>query len=485
MKLYFAGSEVSDHRKLLTELGVTDVSLSYVKLASRIKFARPWLIADHYAPDQHVYLDSGGYSFNKEGSELTEDDAMEMASKYMAFVVQNIDRIEMVSEFDALILGPDWLKAMREDFWNDAAPGKFLPIWHEESGHDELEELASSYSRIGILAKDIDDKMLPLLRDIVGRYGTSLHGVSMTKMDVMAWDVWDSVGSTSWLSPSKYGETHIWLPNNELKWYPNKYKQQCRSRHRAWFTQNGFNAQAIIDDNRREVLRLSVWSWQQYVAHLNARVVNRPVAHAQENNGERLPDAIDNPPEGVGNEHLLPAVREELKIIPVMGVHITDDDDEEGENEPLLGLQDASLMQCDNCYIRDLCPERRDGASCAYKIPIQVTSKRQMRSLQDTLIAMQTQRVMMMRMIEQFKGGYADANTSSEMDRLQRMIKHKWEAEKSGFRLTIETDSASKDGILSNLLGTDISDAVSAFPEPRDAQEAMQDMGIVDADVVE
>jgi hypothetical protein len=92
---------------------------------------------------------------------------------------------------------------------------------------------------------------------------------------------------------------------------------------------------------------------------------------------------------------------------------------------------------------------------------------------------------MMMRMIEQFKGGYADANTSSEMDRLQRMIKHKWEAEKSGFRLTIETDSASKDGILSNLLGTDISDAVSAFPEPRDAQEAMQDMGIVDADVVE
>ena len=141
-------------------------------------------------------------------------------------------------------------------------------------------------------------------------------------------------------------------------------------------------------------------------------------------------------------------------------------------------------MRCSNCYIRDLCPEFREGASCAYKIPVQVTSKRQMRSLQDTLIAMQTQRVMVMRMIEQVKGGYADANTSAELDRLQRMIKHKWEAEKSGFRLTIEADGTAKDGILTNLLGTDVGDQMTTLEEPVDAKEAMQDMNIFDADVV-
>jgi hypothetical protein len=70
------------------------------------------------------------------------------------------------------------------------------------------------------------------------------------------------------------------------------------------------------------------------------------------------------------------------------------------------------------------------------------------------------------------------------LDRLQRMIKHKWEAEKSGFRLTIEADGASKDGILSNLLGTDVGDEMSAFPEPRDAGDAMREMDIQDAEIV-
>lgn len=479
MRLYLGGSEVSDHRHHLTEWGVTDVSLSYAKLAARVKFARPWLLEDHYAPEQHIFLDSGAYSFNREGSELTEDDAMELATGYMAFVVQNVDRAQLVSEFDALSLGPDWLAAMREDFYDELPQDKFLPIWHDETGYDELEALASRYERVGIFAKDINDKMLPQLRDLVNRHGTKLHGVSMTKMDVMRWDVWDSVGSTSWLSPSKYGETHIWLPNNELKWYPNKYKAQCRSRHRSWIEQNGFDAQAILDDDPKEVLRLSVWSWQQYVAALNSRVSN-PTGNTDSGNGELLPGAVGDP---AGNTVNVPAVREPRGevLIPVIGIHQADD--EEGE-EPLLGVQDASLMQCDNCYVRDLCPEVKAGASCAYKIPVQVTSKRQMRALQDTLISMQTQRVMMMRMIEQFKGGYADANTSSEMDRLQRMIKHKWESEKAGFRLTIEADGTAKDGILSNLLGSDVGDEVTALEEPRNADDAMRDMDIVEADVI-
>jgi len=482
LKLWLAGAEVSDHRKLLNEWNVRTVSMSYVGLARRVKFARPWTIEDHFNPDTEVFLDSGAYTVNT--GDMPEEELYELAAGYMSFVIKNIDRVSLVSEFDALSLGPDWLAAMREDFWNELPQDKFLPIWHYESGLDELEALASKYPRVGILDKSIDDKMLPMLRDLVNRHGTKLHGVSMTKMDVMAWDVWDSVGSTSWLSPSKYGETHIWLPNNELKWYPVKYKAQCRSRHRAWFEQNGFDAQAILNDEPKEVLRLSVWSWQQFVASLNARRVGYPSPASISADSETLPGGLDNPGSSEENGNLLPAVPEPRgrTLIPVMGIHT--EEGEEGDTEPLLAVQDAQLMRCSNCYIRDLCPEFREGASCAYKIPVQVTSKRQMRSLQDTLIAMQTQRVMVMRMIEQVKGGYADANTSAELDRLQRMIKHKWEAEKSGFRLTIEADGTAKDGILTNLLGTDVGDQMTTLEEPVDAKEAMQDMNIFDADVV-
>lgn len=494
--LYLGGTEVSDHRKMLNELGVTHVSLSYAKLAARVKFAKPWLLAEHYADEQHIFLDSGAYSFNKSDSTLTEDDAMELAASYMSFVVQNLDRIELVSEFDAQALGRDWLNAMREDFWDEIPGEKFLPIWHAESGRDDLESLASKYPRVGIFAKDIDDKMLPMLRDIVQRHGTKLHGVAMTKIEIMAWDVWDSFGSNSWLSPSQYGDTIVWLPNNELKRYPMKYKAQCRSRHRAWFEQNEFDAQAIIDDDRKEVLRLSVWSWRQYIGHLNARKVlhpfggvNNPAENVTDENSEQGSGTLDNLPAGVENEHLLPAVREprEIKLIPVMAVHTsgTDEDGNEVETEALLGTNDTSLMQCDTCYVRDVCPEVRAGASCAYSIPVEVTSKRQMRALQDTLISLQTKRVMTMTMMEQVKGGYADANTSAELDRLQRMIKHKWEAEKSGFRLTIEADGQAKDGILSNLLGRDVGDDVNPLPEPQWADDAMRNMDIRDIEIVE
>lgn len=491
MKLYLGGTEVSDHRKMLTEQGVMFVSLSYAKLAARVKFAKPWLLSEHYAEDQSIFLDSGAYTFNKEGSDLTEDDAMELATNYMSFVVQNLDRISLVSEFDALMLGRDWLNAMREDFWDELGD-KFLPIWHAESGRDDLEALASKYSRVGIYAKEIDDKMLPMLRDIVQRHGTKLHGVSMTKIDVMAWEVWDSVGSNSWISPSQYGDTIVWMPNNELKRYPMRYKDQCRSRNRAWFEQNGFDAQAIIDDDRKEVLRLSVWSWQHYIDYLNHRKLLTPFGslnHPAGNDNPQFAEGgitpLDHPLPGVENEHLLPAVREprEIKLIPVMAVHSAETED--GESENLLATNNTSLMQCNNCYIRDLCPEMKPDASCAYSIPVEVTSKRQMRALQDTLISLQTKRVMTMSLMEQVKGGYADANVGVELDRLQRMIKHKWEAEKSGFRLTIEADGPAKDGILSNLLGRDVGDTMSEMDEPIDAQEAMENMNIIDAEVVE
>lgn len=505
MDLFFGGAEKPEWRKVLSENGVKTVSMSFTGLASKIKNTQSWSIADHFADDVSVLLDSGAYSFNKASSEKTEDEAMDLASKYMAFVAANIEAIDLVTEFDCDMLGPDWLTAMREDFWDEIPEDKFMPVWHETTGRDNLNYLSQKYKNVGILAPEITETLLPILRDMKDRHGVRIYGISMSKLHIMEWPVWDGTTSISWLSPSKYGETHVFQPNNELKWYPKDKKEQARSRWSSWFEQNGFDAQAIKDDTRTEVIRLTVWSWVQYVSHLNTRAawgttptadvfdpfasggsLNTPNTEPAEQNSESHLPALTNPSPESRHDALVPVAspRAERKLLPVISVTEVQGElgGAEGGSESVVGAVSQNLMRCNNCYIKDVCPEAKPDAECAYNIPVEVTSKRQMRAVQDTLISIQAQRVFMMRMVEQVKGGYADQNLSAEIDRLSRMIKTKAEIEKNGFKITIEQNGEGDQGVLSKLLGKDVGDQATELDTPYSAEQVME---LYDAEVVE
>ena len=481
--LFYAGCENSEWRSLLAELGVTNVSLSYVGLSKRVKFARPWTIADHFSAETHVLLDAGGYSFNKADAEVTEEEAMDMATRYMAFVTENIDHVDLVTEFDANILGRDWLQAMREDYY-DGIGDKFVPVWMADHGRDELHRTASRYSHIGVLSTALDVSAAPLLNDCITRFGVKLHGLGMTSTELIGAVRWDSVGSTSYLSPSIYGDTILWT-GHELKRYPKKYKEQSRKRHRSYIEDQGFDADLILADDRKEVLRLSVWSWQQYIDSLEhrrvldpfGRGVTNPSGSPEDETGERALDDVDNPRVPSGNDLLLPAVprSRELKSLPIVGITTTTTTNEAGDevDEPVMSTTRKSLLVCSNCEIRDVCPEFSPGSECAFEFPAYVSTKNQMRALQDFLIELQTQRVLRMSMIEQLKGGYADANLSAEEDRLQRMINAKRDAEKQGFSLHIEATGNGEAGAISRIFGRSVGDASTALPAPISVEQVM------------
>jgi hypothetical protein len=467
-------------------MGVSHVSMSYVGLSKRLKLARPWSIADHFPEDTHVLLDAGAYSFNRaprEGEEpLTEEAAMELATNYMSFVTANIDRVDAVTEFDCLSLGKDWLKSMRRDFYDDLPEDKFIPIWH--GGRVELEELAARYDRIGILRADISDNSVPLLNATMTQYDVKLHALGMTKPDMIEAVKWDSVGSLSWIDPSMNGSTIIWA-QNKLHWYPKKFKDQARKRHRSYIEQQGFDVEKIIADDRKEVLRLSVWSWQQYMDSIGGDRVTPHTSWAPGQNGERGSSAVD-PQGGEGRTpRLLPAVpeRRSQKLLPVIGV--TSAPDEEGrENgaEGLVGASPKSMMRCDTCVIRDVCPEFRPNAECAYELPVDLTSKRQLTHAFDTILSLQFQRIARMTMIEQLQGGYADANLSAEMDRFTRMTKVKLDAEKQGISINIEGTGDAGTGAISRLFGRDVGDAATALPAPVHTAEILSvEATVVDA----
>src|SRR5262249_28206897 len=163
---------------------------------------------------------------------------------------------------------------------------------------------------------------------------------AMTQKEAMAGLPWDSVGSTSWLAPGQWGETHIWV-GNELKRYPVKYKESSRKRHRTAITDAGFDAVAIARDatdegtseDRTELLRLSLWSWSQFVDHIN----------------ERAESVADEPERTVrGAPREVELVRRDKVLLPVLALSTATV--EEGTEEPQVESTATNLMRCNNCY---------------------------------------------------------------------------------------------------------------------------------------
>lgn len=478
MQLFFGGTEQRGWRTLLQREGVEHVSLSYIGLRRRRKDPMTFSIAQEY-PGQRVYLDSGAYTLNKADSTVTLEEAEEIHADYLDFVMANLPAIEFASEFDASILGVNHIAGTRMEFWHGPElEGKWMPVWHSEYGTRELEDMAGTYDRVGVLQGDTSADLTPLLRKLSGR--TRLHGVAMTQMDAMAEIPWASVGSTSWLSPTQYGDTFVWT-GRELKRYPKKYKERSRKQHRTWLQDQGFDVEKIEADDNAELLRLSVWSWQNFAASLDqGRAVTISALDPFRQNPEQDPEEVDTPVPQVRNAELIP--RPERKLLPVLGMNFQTRTDADGNEirEPHLTTPGSGLLQCSNCFVREKCPEARPGEECAYDIPAQVRTGSQLSALQDWLIETQTQRVAYMRLVEQLEGGYSDANLTTEMLHLQRMIRAKQESQKDGFSIKIEASgNPARAGMIANIFGSDVTGRMGALPAAADSSD------IIEATIVE
>jgi hypothetical protein len=485
MRLYFGGAEIPTHRKWLEAAGIKDVYLSYIGLSRRVKFARPWIIDEKFPKSMNIMLDAGAYSVNKEGAEHDLDELAAIATGYESFVALNHERLDSFTEFDALPLGLDWIKARRDDFWHDY-DSKFMPVWHSEYGLDELQSMAARYKRIGILQTSLGDRDLaPVLNMLAAKRGVLLHGLAMTKQDVMREVSWDSVGSTRWIAPMQYGDTFVWT-GRELKSYPKAYKEQSRKRHRTLFTSNGFDAEKIALDDSAEVAKLSLWSWQQFLEDVNkhakpklsAVVVPFPVPPSY-TTGEATPPVDNDPAATVQVQE--PARARERQMLPGIGL-----EKPEGREGLELSVRGDNMRECNTCFMATRnCPGYEAGAQCLYEFPIVVRGAAQVKAVEDGLIEMQTQRVMFMRMIEDKEGGYADPNLSNEMDRLSRMIKNQRDgmAEKRTLFMQ-ETNRPGELGLLNRMFGNEVAEA-QQIEAVSVVDDMIRESEIVDAELVE
>lgn len=458
------GAEPKAWQTLLHEAGVTHVGTSYWSLRKRMSKAGVDLTDWGF---ESVQLDSGGNAANRTPDALTASGWADYADEYLRFALEHADQVSMVTEFDCLTLGEDWIKSQRGRY---ALLGdKFCPVWHpEHGGIVSLNNLGNEYGRVAISGHDIGNdngRSLSPHLNALARDGVELHGISMTKPTVLRNVHFTTASSTSWLSPRMFGDTIVWV-GNDLKRYPKSMKTQGRARHEALFTAAGFDAEKIAADDADEITRLALWSWKQQEEAIRA-------SWGEQSNSHPLPTetAVTSDTVGaVGKDVVASAdaqvvliplqqrAESEMKPFPVFNTvdqETVDPVTQEVTLTPLLEVRGTSSRRCDSCIISAKCPEFKENSTCAYSMPVVVRTKEQKRALVDGLMAMQAQRVQFMRLTEELNGSYADPNLSLEVDRLMKIMSTQAELEdgRDFFKVSIEGRSTPGGGVLSQLFG--------------------------------
>jgi hypothetical protein len=436
-QLYFTGAEQKGWQRLLLGEGVRNLGISFTYFYRKVKKTN-WRLPEDFPTGTSVLLDSGAFGANKNPGQLDPAGWRAYEEAYMEFVDDNLDQLDIVAEFDLQALGYDHIKGMRESFW-DGIGEKFMPVWHPSYGMDELERLARRYDRVAVPGSALQElSYLGGRINTLGRqWETKFHGMALTRPEVLRNVHFATAASTSWISPSKYGDTQV-FDGQQLKRYPRKYKDQARKRHKMLFGKAGFDADKILHDDPVEVTRFTVWSWQRFAEGLAKHRGLTP--HAEELPApSAVGEVVPVDPRGV-------AVRAGgAQPLPVL-------DFDASEN--LASLAPAvTVRTCNNCYVASNCPEYRPEAACAFKIPVSLRSREEMMTALYSVVEMQLQRVMFGRYTEELEGGYADPNLSGEMDRLMRLVKELKEIEDTRDTIRQVTEIKAGVGVLSRIFG--------------------------------
>lgn len=498
LSLYMGGAEINAFGQLLQHMGVDTVAISYMGLRRRIRHMDKVNLAERFSPHTRILLDSGCHTLNSSPDAKYSDDELKgIATEYQQFVQRHHDRIECYTEFDALQLGKDWIRTGR------TGDEKLIPVWHEEDGIDALNDLAENYHRVGVTGTALGDRDLTPVLQRITRTNTALYGLGMTKPEQMAAIDWTGVTSTSWLSPVKFRDLIVWT-GSELKRYPKKNREQGKKRHRTYFRDIGINTDHIDTDDSDELLKLSIWSWQQQINTINKQPAAKQLATkardaGESGNAENTTGETANT-RSAAHHHTNPETAPTRRTKrPVPGWHMEEQEethtDPDGTRRrrslPLVRTSSDSVLQCSGCYLAGKCPAFEPGAECVYDMPVEIRTRDQLAAVQAALLEMQVRRVMMMQLAEQVEGGYSDPNLSSEIDRANRMIKSKQEAEIEGFQISIKASQqanqqAAGAGVLSRLFGREASEPARELPAPVETKSVAEQMGmgIEDAEII-
>lgn len=459
MKIIYLGAEVPSNRLLLGQAGARAVGVSYWRLTKRgLPKTKKYLLKNYFDDDMEILLHPGLPKTQK----LERTELEEFAANYEEFVVENIDRITWFTEIHHPEVGPDFVRDQRETVWAAMPPAKFLPQWAPETGSRGLQEMAVKYLDIMIPGEAIEDAvwLTRLTKQLSTADGTRFHAMGTARPDNLRQITVETASTLSWLSPMTRGETIVW-DGTRLVRYPKSMKDQARPRHKAVYEKAGLDFDKIVSDDVQEVCKLAVWSFDQLETRLTVMSGSNIYDSFEDPAGDDYEENLPALSDRLGSEmrKIEPRNPAEMVNLPVFGFDRKTiiEKDEAGndvlKDVPVVQTRDGSLRQCDTCFVAANCPAFKPQNTCAFKLPVEVKTKEQLKSLINAIIEMQGQRVAFMRFAEEMNGGYADPNVSQEIDRLFKLIKTTKELDDSRefIRMTVERQGSA--GVLSQIFG--------------------------------
>ncbi|MEW1675624.1 hypothetical protein AB0O47_20625 [Streptomyces noursei] len=488
MKLYLAGCEIPAYRGLLALEGYPTVALSYWGLRRRTKFTKPYDLAEKFVDAPEILIDSGCHSINaKPNSDLTDAELLDIAGHYYdVFIFDNLSRLSYFVEFDAHQLGHEWIREQRQRL--EPLRDKAIVVWNPETGREGLELLCDEWANVGITQAGTDRlDGAHLLPQLAKTTDTKLFGLGMTKTAALEHGHWYGAASTSWISPSQFGDTIVWA-GKELHRYPRRYKDMARARHKHAIADAGFDAEAVIADDPTEVLRLSVWSWRQFTDHINGSTgVTAPGNTHTDENVDPAPEAVDRLPQQARHAGVTPAVATPREKIPFPGLAVVQETAQDGTGgRPVLKTVDPGVRICDRCYLSSSCPAAQPGSACAFSLPVEIRTKDQRADVAAALLEMQAGRVFGLRFAEELEGGITNPVLSGELDRFNKMLRTVEDMEENSVSVRITaTQKGAETGLISRLFGRDEGERARSLPEPVTVERAAIETGFVDAEVIE
>lgn len=474
MKIIYLGADVPSNRTLLESTVATNFGVSFWRVYKRgLPKTKPYLLEERFPEHAQIYVHGGLPKTENFDDEFLED----FFALYEDFIANNLDRITWFNELVHPDISPELIEAERLTCWAEVPPSKFQPVWSPSTGIDGLKELVATYLDIGIDGADIegDSKLASICRSSVTESGTRFHALNTAKPDNLRQVPVVSASTLSWLAPMLHGETIVW-DGSRLVRYNKKMKDQARTRYKNIYEKAGLDYDLIMQDDEKEVCKLAVWSYDQLEKRMTM-AENDPLLASNsddkygEENTENLPDLVGD--RGSEMRKLEGREPEDIALLP--GFVSTSKEFKEKDTEgnevtivrQMMSSEASSMRACNSCFISAKCPAFKPGASCAYKIPVEIDTPEQLESLAKSLVEMQTQRVLFMRFAEDTSGGYADPNLSQELDRLSKLIKATAELTdtSSSFKLTVETKNQGP-GIIGRIFGGGVQDqrAVESVP---------------------
>lgn len=453
------GAEVPSNRTLIETTTANNVGVSFWRLTKRGLPKKSSYLLENYF-DEHFFIHA--HPGIPKNTELTKEELESFSADYEEFVANNIDRLTSFTEINGPLIPQDFVESQRKTVWSAVPPGKFQPVWSPQSGLRGLNTLVDKYLDISLPGEAVesDSQLASATRAHVIQNETRFHILGSMKPDNLRQVMAESVSTLSWLSPMLHGETIIWDGSRIVR-YPKKMKERARARYHHVYEKAGLDAYKIEDDDPKEVCRLAIWSFEQFEMRLNKMSHNEDDDLLADNSewsevedsGENLPTAPDNRPSDMRKVEARNP--EEITNLPVFGYTQKQVVDVDGviRDVTMVDSTSSSLRQCNTCFIASNCPAFKPNNLCAFKLPIEIKTTEQLRSLLNAIIEMQGARVAFMRFAEEMNGGYADPNLSQEIDRLYNLVEKMQNlgSSKEFIRMTVERQGSS--GVLSSIFG--------------------------------